>query len=218
MNTPEKVCPNGDGRMAIEAPVKESEVVELRDGTRVTIRPIRADDAPRLQALFGRLSQESIYYRFLELRKEMTYEQARCLADLDHRTQMALVATCGQYGDEAVIAVARYEVIAGSWPPEAEVAIVVEDRHQGKGLGTLLLERLATYAVAHGIRAFRASVFHDNARVMRLIRRSGLPTESTVETGVLALRVGLDWKPVREPMACRVLEERQSLVRQEGRK
>ena len=202
--------------MRSEMLVKESEAVELRDGTLVIIRPIRPDDAPRLQSLFARLSRESIYYRFLELRKELSGEEARHLADLDHQTQMALVATCEQCGEEAVIGVARYAVIPGTWPAEAEAAIVVEDRHQNKRLGTLLLERLAAYAIAHGIRAFLATVRHDNVRVMRLIRRSGLPTESKVEAGALALRVGLEWEPDRDSGASRVLKQEEVRVRQEG--
>ena len=170
--------------------LSESELVELRDGTQVLIRPIRAEDAPGLQSLFGRLSRESIYYRFLKLRKELTSKQARRLADLDHHTQMALVAACAGC-PEKLIGVARYAAIPGSQPVEAEAAIVVEDRYQNRGLGALLLERLAAYAVAHGIEAFVATVRHENGRVLRLVRRSGLPTESKVEAGTLSLRVEL---------------------------
>jgi len=169
----------------------EPELIELRDGTQVIIRSIRREDAPRLQSLFGRLSRESIYYRFLEFRKELTAEQARRLAALDYDGQMALVAACEQDCGEAIIGVARYAVVPGSEPREAETAIVVEDRYQGLGLGSLLLERLAAYAVAHGIRAFVATVRQDNGRVMHLVRRSGLPTEINLEAGTLALRVGL---------------------------
>jgi GNAT superfamily N-acetyltransferase len=203
--------------MLSEVLVKGSEAVELRDGTLAIIRPIRPDDAPRLRLLFARLSRESIYYRFLGLRKELSCEQARRLADLDYQAQMALVATCEQCGEESVIGVARYAMVPGSWPAEAEAAIVVEDRHQTKGLGTLLLERLAAYATAHGIRAFLATVRHDNARVMRLIRRSGLPTESRVEAGALMLRVGLEWEPHRGSRASRDSQE-EAEVGPEGRK
>jgi acetyltransferase len=176
--------------MRSASPVSEPELVELHDGTQVIVRPIRADDAPGLQSLFGRLSRESIYYRFLELRKELTSEQARRLADLDHHTQMALVATCEEC-EQKLIGVARYAVIPGSQPMEAEAAIVVEDRHQNRGLGALLLERLAAYAVAHGIDAFVATIRNDNGPVLRLVRRSDLPTESEVEAGTLSLRVEL---------------------------
>lgn len=185
-------------RMHATARVRESETVHLRDGTRVLIRPVRPDDAPRLQSLFRRLSRESIYYRFLELRKEMTDEEASRLADLDYETQMALVATREQGGAEAVIGVAHYAVVPGRDPAEAEAAVVVEDRYQNQGLGTHLLKHLAACALAHGICAFLAIVSHDNARVLHLIRRSGLPIECETEAGALALRIALVWQADRQ--------------------
>ena len=189
------LCRTKGGQVQTTPTGKDNESVRLRDGMQVVIRPIRADDAPRLQSLFGRLSRESIYYRFLGLRKELSSGQARRLADLDYRTQMALAASCGEGCEERLIGVARYSVIPGSRPVEAEAAIVVEDRYQGKGLGTLLLERLVAYAVAHGVRTFLAEISQDNGRILRLIRRSGLPVQSCLEAGVLLLRVGLGREP-----------------------
>ena len=162
----------------------------LRDGTQVIIRPIRTEDAPRLQSLFGRLSRESVYYRFLELRKELTSQEARRLADLDYEDQMALVASCEEC-EEELIGVARYAVIPESQPREAEAAIVVEDRYQNRGLGALLLKRLTVHAVAHGIDAFVATIRNDNRRVLRLVQRSGLPAEFELDAGTMMLRVGL---------------------------
>jgi acetyltransferase len=170
--------------------LQEPEPAVLHDGTQVIIRPIRTEDAPRLQSLFGRLSRESVYYRFLELRKELTTQEARRLADLDHEEQMALVASCAEC-EEELIGVARYAVIPESQPREAEAAIVVEDRYQNRGLGALLLKRLTAYAVAHGIEAFVATIRNDNRRVLRLVKRSGLPTESELDAGTLMLRVRL---------------------------
>ena len=203
--------------MQTKLPDQNSESVEFYDGMQAIIRPIRADDAPGLQSLFGRLSEESIYYRVLGLRKELTGEQARRLADLDYQTQMALVATCGDGCEEEVIGVARYCVIPGTRPAEAEAAIVVEDRHQSTGLGTLLLERLVAYATAHGIRTFLAEIRHDNGRNLRLIRRSGLPSQSRLERGVLVLRVGLEREPPGATASRSALRE-QGRPEEEGRK
>jgi GNAT superfamily N-acetyltransferase len=172
-----------------------SESVTLRDGTTVTIRPIRPDDAPRLQALFARLSPESIFSRFLEICKELPYRQAERLANVDYQTQMALVATREQCGEEHIVAVAHYWVIPAGEPYLAEPAIVVEDRYQSRGLGTLLLKRLAAYARAHGIRTFLATFHHNNARIIRIIRRSGLPTKSKVELGICEIQVKLETEP-----------------------
>jgi len=180
----------------------------------VIIRPIRRGDAARLQLLFARLSPEAISYRFLGLRKELPYEQATRLADVDYERRMALVATCEQHYDAQVIGVARYALLPGTWPAEAEAGIVVEDRYQDNGLGTVLLERLVAYASVHGIRAFLATVRYDNTRMMRFIRRSGLPTESRVEAGVWEIRVGLEREPDRNSSIRRVLNREEGRVSQ----
>ncbi len=174
-----------------ETPEKPKPVT-LRDGTAVTIRPIRPDDAPRLQALFDRLSPESIAFRFLGQPKELPYEQARRLANVDYRKRMALVATREQGSEEHIIAVARYAVDPAGQPDLAEAAIVVEDEYQKRGLGTLLLSRLVAYAQAHGIRTFMATVRQDNIQIMRFVRHSGLPAESTLEAGVWEIVVKLE--------------------------
>ena len=170
------------------------EAVTLRDGTTVTIRPIRPDDARRLQELFARLSPESISLRFLGQPRELPYEQAEQLANVDYRTRMALVATREQGDEEHVIAVARYAVNPATGPDLAEAAIVVEDEYQHRGLGTHLLKRLVAYARTHGIHAFMATVRHDNVQIMRFVRHSGLPAESKLEAGAWEIMVKLEPK------------------------
>jgi GNAT superfamily N-acetyltransferase len=167
-------------------------MVTLCDGTAAIIRPIHADDALRLQALFARLSPESIFFRFLGPRKELPNEQAEDLANVDYQTRMALVATYEQCGQEEIIAVARYARMSGTEDGLVEAAIVVEDRDQGQGLGTLLLKRLVSYARTYGIRTFLALVHSNNGWMMRFIQRSGLPTERKAEPGALEIRVKLE--------------------------
>ncbi len=173
-----------------EAP-RKPETVTLRDGTTVTIRPIHPDDAHRLQALFYRLSPESIALRFLGHPKELPDEEAQRLASVDYQTRMALVATRQQNGEEHIIAVARYAADSAQ-TDLAEAAIVVEDEYQKRGLGTFLLMRLVAYARTHGIRAFMATVHHDNVQIMRFIRQSGLPSQSKLAAGVWEIVVKLE--------------------------
>ena len=77
-------------------------------------------------------------------------------------------------------------------PALAEAAILVEDEYQKQGLGTLLLTRLVAYARTHGIRAFMATIRHDNVQIMRFVRHSGLPAERKLEVGVWEIVVRLE--------------------------
>jgi len=163
--------------------------VKLLDGTVVMVRPICPDDASRLQALLGRLSRNSIYLRFLEYRKQLSKTQAERLSTIDYQSQMALVAVDEQ---EEIIAVARYAVVQPDRPDHAEAAVVVEDRYHGRGLGMLLLKWLMTYARAHGVRSFVATVHPNNTQILRFIDHSGLPAEKSFVMGVWDIEVKLD--------------------------
>ena len=165
------------------------EAVTLRDGATVTIRPIRPDDAPRLQALHARLSPETIYLRFLGTHPVLSNREAERLASVDYETRMAFVATREQKGEEFVAGVARYAALGPERPDEAEAAVVVEDRYQHLGLGTRLLDWLLAYARTHGIRFFVAEINAENDRVLDFVRRSGLPTEKHLQSGTWEIRV-----------------------------
>lgn len=175
--------------------MRASETVTLRDGSVATIRPIRPDDAPRLQALHARLSSETVYLRFLEQRKALSNKDAARLATVDYQARMALVAVREQQGEQVLLGVARYDVIDPKIPDVAEAAIVVEDRYQGRGLGTLLMDRLVAYARAHGIREFVAEISAENDRMLWFIRRAGLPVEKKLEWGVWEIRIKLENGP-----------------------
>jgi len=169
-----------------------SEQVTLRDGTQVIIRPIQPDDAPRLQALLTRLSPESTYLRFLAIVKGLSDKEAQRLANVDYTTSMAIVATVVEDDEEQIIGVARYSSVDGDEPGLAEAAVVVEDRHQRRGLGSLLLKRLTAYARRHGVRKFLANIHPTNEAIMGFIRRSGLPIESQADAGVWQIRIVLE--------------------------
>lgn len=143
--------------------------VTCRDGVRVRLRPIRPDDAPRLQALHARLSRETIYQRFFGATPRLPTPWSHFLAEVDYRRRLALVLERGPAEDPELIGVGRYEPTAE--PDTAEVAFVVEDRWQGKGLGTVLFTTLLAAARARGIRRFRADVLADNRRMLDLIVR-----------------------------------------------
>lgn len=170
-------------------PSEYIEYCSLRDATQVLVRPIRPDDARRLQEGMQRLSAQSIYMRFLEAQKELTDIQAQTLATVDYLQRMALVASVEVDGDEELIGVARYSVLPDR-PGSAEVAIVIGDEFQGRGCGSLLLDRLVRYALAHGVDTFVATVHISNARILNFVKRSPFKFEKMIlEPGVWELRI-----------------------------
>jgi GNAT superfamily N-acetyltransferase len=167
------------------------EPVTLRDGTPLIIRPIRPDDAPRLQAFHTRLLPESIYLRYLGPHPVLTAREAERLTNVDYAARMALAATRSEGEGETIVGVARYDALGPARPDEAEAAIVVEDRYQSRGLGALLMSRLLAYARTHGLRYFVAEVSDENDRLMRFVQRSGLPAEKKLKEGVWEIRVNI---------------------------
>src|SRR5689334_6043360 len=155
--------------------------VRLRDGTRVRIRAIRPSDEPRLVALYDRLSRDSRYQRFFSVMRRLPPDWAHFLANVDHRSRFALVAEEAGATETRVIAVARYEGIDGT---TAEVAFAVEDRWQGKGLGTLLIVDLLRAAALNGFTRYRAFVLADNRRMLGLLVRHTSVLERRAEQGI----------------------------------
>jgi RimJ/RimL family protein N-acetyltransferase len=146
-------------------------LMSLTDGTRITLRPIRSDDESALTALHERLSPQTAYQRFFTVMRRLPPNWAHILANVDYDRRMAFVALGP--GDE-LIGVARYAYDERA--REAEIAVVVEDRWQGRGLGALLLGELIGYAQGKGILTLRAYVLAENVRMLTLLRR--LPRSS----------------------------------------
>jgi RimJ/RimL family protein N-acetyltransferase len=162
----------------------EREVV-LRDGTRLWIRPITPEDAPRLIDYYGRLSEHTAYQRFFTVMKRLPPDWARLLATVDYRRRLALVAEGGPRDAPELIGVARYEPTDRE--DVAEVAFVVRDGWQGKGLGAILLRELLDAAAARGIRRFRAYILAENARMLELLRRFTTLEEHRLDAGVVEI-------------------------------
>jgi len=166
-------------------PVELERDITLRDGTPLRLRPIRPDDAPRLVEAYGRLSEHTAYQRFFTVMKRLPPDWARLHSAVDYRTRLALIAERGPREQPELIGVARYEPTGE--PGTAEVAFVVLDGWQGKGLGTIMLDALLAAAAARGITRFRAYVLADNARMLDLLRRFTTVQERAIDSGVVEL-------------------------------
>jgi RimJ/RimL family protein N-acetyltransferase len=156
--------------------------VTTTDGVRALIRPIRRDDADRLIALYDRLSRHTAYQRFFTIMKRLPPDWARMLANVDYTRRLALVVEPERPGDD-VVGVARYEPTDRA--DTAEVAFVLQDGWQNRGLGTVLLRDLLAAAEARGIHRFCAWVLADNTRMLDLLTRFTTIVERKLEQGVV---------------------------------
>ena len=158
----------------------------LRDGGSIHIRAIRPDDKQRLLDLFERLSSRSVYFRFFQTKQRLTDEELRYFTELDFTRDVALVATLQAGQEEHIIGVGRYFRIQENGQPttRAEVAFTVADAHQGRGVGTLLLEHLAAIARRQGIDTFEAYVLGENNRMLEVFAASGFTVQRALDTGV----------------------------------
>ncbi|WP_067458605.1 bifunctional acetate--CoA ligase family protein/GNAT family N-acetyltransferase [Actinomadura macra] len=164
----------------------EADVV-LSDGGTAHLRPIRTGDSEILRVFYARLSPESIYYRFFSPRPTLTDREVEHFTSVDHDRRVALIATIG----EEMVAVVRYDSFPDR-PETAEVAFLVEDAHQGRGLGAVLLEHIAAAARERGVRRFVASVLPDNRRMTRVFREAGYQVGQRFEEGVIELVLELE--------------------------
>ncbi|WP_395110702.1 GNAT family N-acetyltransferase [Actinomadura sp. SCN-SB] len=164
----------------------EADVV-LADGGTAHVRPIRPEDGDLLRAFYSRLSPESIYYRFFSPRPRLSDREVEHFVNVDHDRRVALIATIGG----AMVAVVRYDRLKDR-PGTAEVAFLVEDAHQGRGLGAVMLEHIAAAARERGVDRFVASVLPDNRRMTRVFRDVGYRVGQRFEEGVIELVLDLE--------------------------
>lgn len=150
-------------------PIELERQITLRDGSIVHIRPIIPDDASRLQEFHSRLSRDTAYHRFFTIVKQLPPDWARVLATVDYRRRLALVVEAHASGGPELVAVGRYDAIDEI--DTVEVAFVVQDAWQNRGLGTILFGETLRAATARSYRRFRAYVLADNRRMLDLITR-----------------------------------------------
>ncbi|MDQ4037696.1 MAG: GNAT family N-acetyltransferase [Actinomycetota bacterium] len=158
----------------------EADVIAA-DGATVHLRPITAQDADGLLGLHARSSERTRYLRFFGPYPKVSDKDLYRFTNVDHHDRVALIILLG----EDLIAVGRYERLPDR--DEAEVAFLVEDAHQGRGLGSVLLEHLAAAAHERGIRRFVAEVLAENRKMISIFRDAGYEPSRSYEEGVVHL-------------------------------
>ncbi len=164
---------------------RELETRATFNGTEVFFRPVMPTDESLMQDLFYSLSEESIYYRFFTGTSVMPHARVQRFTTIDYQRELAIVAVVGEGGHEQIIAVGRYTVEPDT--NVAEVAFLVRDDWQRKGIGTWLQNYLIEIAKRRGIAALKARTLADNTAVLRLVHKAGVTIESTPEEGGLYL-------------------------------
>jgi len=156
----------------------ESDIL-LRDGSSLHLRPIKPGDVSALLEFHTRLSPRSVYFRYFSPLPELGEERAKALANVDYNDTFALV---GELGGR-LVGVARYYRDEKAHD-RAEVAFLIEDALQGRGIATRMLERLAEIAREKGVTTFDAYVLGDNRKMMDVFMHTGFAVERRLDGGV----------------------------------
>ena len=165
-----------------------------KDGTAMDIRPIRPEDEPALVRFHETLSERSVYLRYfhlINLEQRTTHERLTRICFIDYTREMALVAerTDPQTGQREILAVGRMMKLFGS--NDAEVAVLVSDQWQGRGLGKELLARLVTVGRDEKLSKLTADILPDNRDVMRLCEKLGFTLKHSAEDDVVRAEFAL---------------------------
>ncbi|GAB3286261.1 bifunctional GNAT family N-acetyltransferase/acetate--CoA ligase family protein [Sinomonas notoginsengisoli] len=163
----------------------EADVV-LRDGGTAHLRPIRPEDAEALQEFHVHQSEGSIYLRFFSYKARLTAAELKRFTEVDYRDRVAFVITIG----DEIIGVGRYDRLTD--PTEAEVAFNIADRHQGRGIGSILLEHLAAAARENHIRRFTAEVLPENRKMLMVFAEAGYAVNRHFDDGVVSVEFEID--------------------------
>ncbi|HEX8873479.1 MAG TPA: GNAT family N-acetyltransferase, partial [Nitrosospira sp.] len=144
---------------------------QLADGTDITIRPIRPEDAELDQNFVRRLSEESRYFRFMDTMHELPETLLVSLTQIDYGREIALIAVTQEKGREVALGVARYTINPDG--NSCDFALAIADNITGKGLGQKLMISLMEAAREQGLKEIGGSVLHNNHRMLKLMNRLG---------------------------------------------
>ncbi|MGY1856860.1 bifunctional acetate--CoA ligase family protein/GNAT family N-acetyltransferase [Modestobacter sp. SYSU DS0290] len=186
----------------------EADVVAADGGT-VHLRPITPEDADGIVGLMDRSSEQTRYYRFFGPVRRLSDKDLHRFTHVDHVDRVAFVVLLG----DELIGVGRYDRLPGT--ADAEVAFLIEDAHQRRGLGSVLLEHLAAAARERGISRFVAEVLSQNSAMVRVFQDAGYSAKRSYEDGVVHLTFPI--APTEQSLAVAHEREQRSESRSIGR-
>ncbi len=175
------------GESFIVAPHEAKTSLLLDDGTKINFRPIHPTDEPKMKDLLYTLSQDALYSRFMTHVQRFPYKQVKDFVFIDHRKEVAIVGVLPEAHGEDIIAVGRYYLDPRT--NRAEVAFVVRDEWQGRGIGKFLFKHLTTIAKRHGITGFTAEVLRGNKRMQAVFNNSDLRVRSKLSDDIYSFEM-----------------------------
>ena len=166
----------------------------MKDGNPVTIRPIRPEDEPAMVRFHETLSERSVYLRYfhlMNLEQRTQHERLTRICFIDYDREMALVAERRnpETGESEILGVGRMMKIHGT--TEAEVAVLISDKWQGRGLGKELLARLLIVGADEKLSKLTADILPDNREVMRICEKLGFTLKHSLDDEVVRAEFAL---------------------------
>lgn len=143
-----------------------------------------------MRRLFYRFSNTAVYRRFLFPISTMPHDKIQEYVNVDYSRVMSVVALTGDPDQETIIAEARY--VKDNRSAYGDLAFIVDEKFQGRGIATYLYKMLVRLAQERGLKGFTAEVLPDNQEMMKVFEKGGLPIDARVETGLYRLTVPFD--------------------------
>jgi ribosomal protein S18 acetylase RimI-like enzyme len=142
----------------------------LRDGSQIEIRALRRGDEADMLAAVGKASAQSLQRRFFVMKRHFSDKERAFFMDIDFKNHVAIVATADEDGRKLIVGGGRYIVFE---PGRAEMAFVVIDTWQGRGIGSLLMRHLVKIASVSGLNELTAEVLPENTAMIKVFRKFG---------------------------------------------
>jgi acyl-CoA hydrolase/ribosomal protein S18 acetylase RimI-like enzyme len=158
-----------------------------KKGYEILLRPVKIRDEELLKDFFYSLSDQSLYRRFMSLRKDMSHERLQGFVVIDYSKDMVILAVISKGETEEIVGVGQYGILESTH--SAEVALAVRDEYQDKGIGSELLRYLTYLAQRQGLRGFTAEVLTENKSMLHIFENMGFNMQRRISSGVYELQM-----------------------------
>jgi acyl CoA:acetate/3-ketoacid CoA transferase beta subunit/GNAT superfamily N-acetyltransferase len=162
----------------------------LRDGTQILLRPVRPTDEPRLSDMLYSLSSDSVHKRFFTFTMAFPHKNVQQLTNIDYQQNLAIVGVVPGPSEEEIVAIGQYFLDPRT--QAAEIAFIVQDDWQAKGMGTLLMKYISDIAIGRGVKRFDAKVIPSNKAMLSVFQNSGLPYRSEFDGEAYSITFDLE--------------------------